>query len=404
MNYYSKKKHKLKQIIQLSIFILFSLVSTIGAQDINKTLFTQIEENNPFLESIRKNIEVVRLENTTGIYLENPELEFGYLLGAPSEIGKRLDFGLSQSFDFPTTYKLRKKVSNKKNDLTNLDYEIEKMAIYQEVREIITKLRHNSKLEFAFDKRLDHAKRIHDSYAIKLENGEATIFDLNKAKLNHLNLTQELENFKSEKTYLEAQLIRLNGGKEISISPNEFTNLELPPSFEDWFSAAGRSNPIFRKLSGEIGLSETEEKLAKAERLPNFTAAFISESVEKESFGGLSLGMSIPLWENKNKVRLAEAKTRALISSEKSSTQYFKSRMEALFNKVGTKTQQNTNFRSAFESIDNDIILQKALNAGQITLIEYLQEMSYYYESEDKVLEMEKEVDHLLDQLLIYLD
>jgi len=147
-----------------------------------------------------------------------------------------------------------------------------------------------------------------------------------------------------------------------------------------------------------------KQKLVKAENLPNFSAAFISENVVDERFGGLSLGMSIPLWENKNKLNHTKAKKEALISTEKSFKQDFYARMEAIYSKAKSSSDQSKTFRQNFENIDNGIILKKALNAGQITLIDYLQEMSYYYESEDRVLEMEKDVDHLIDQLKIYLD
>jgi len=243
-------KNKLNKFF-LSIFFLLSLVfcslPLSRAQQNPSTLLVQIEQNNPMLASLKENIKAKIIENKTGIYLEDPEVEFGYLFGAPSEIGNRVDFGLSQSFDFPTAYNLRKKLANEKNDLSQLDYEIEKMAVFMECRALFTELKTNLKQSQALLRRLDHATQIQESYALKLKNGAATIFDFNKAKLHQLNISQEVQKLKNEMHFLRAQLIRLNGGKEIDFSTLKFISNDLPDSFEKWYSTASQKNPLISK-------------------------------------------------------------------------------------------------------------------------------------------------------------
>ncbi len=45
----------------------------------------------------------------------------------------------------------------------------------------------------------------------------------------------------------------------------------------------------------------------RAEALPKFHTGYLSETVIDQKFQGISVGMSIPLWENKNKVQYAKA-------------------------------------------------------------------------------------------------
>ena len=46
-------------------------------------------------------------------------------------------------------------------------------------------------------------------------------------------------------------------------------------------------------------------KLSKSESLPKISAGYMSESVLSESFRGVTMGISLPLWENRNRTSAA---------------------------------------------------------------------------------------------------
>src|SRR5690554_3260002 len=104
-------KTKIFLIGILSFFHIFSIYSQGNIDDILK----EIEVNNTTLEALRKTVDVEKLENKTGIYLSDPELDFGYLWGKPDPIGNRVDFSAMQSLDIPTISGMRSRLAEKQN-------------------------------------------------------------------------------------------------------------------------------------------------------------------------------------------------------------------------------------------------------------------------------------------------
>mgnify|MGYP004446586441 FL=1 len=59
-------------------------------------------------------------------------------------------------------------------------------------------------------------------------------------------------------------------------------------------------------------------------------------------------------------------------------------------------------FKSVLRSIDNRILLEKALKTGQMTLTEYLLERKYYYANYDQWLEAEHGAMMALAELAVF--
>lgn len=63
------------KIIKTTLLILL-MGTSLNAQTSIDTILASIEENNTTLKSLRETVEAQKLENKTGIYLENPEVGF----------------------------------------------------------------------------------------------------------------------------------------------------------------------------------------------------------------------------------------------------------------------------------------------------------------------------------------
>ncbi|MCA1759824.1 MAG: transporter, partial [Bacteroidales bacterium] len=85
----------MKKILLLNSLFLISF--GILAQTETSRVLSEIEKNNTTLEASRNLNKAQKVENQTGIYLENPEVEYHYLWGDPAAMGKRQDFVVSQS-------------------------------------------------------------------------------------------------------------------------------------------------------------------------------------------------------------------------------------------------------------------------------------------------------------------
>ncbi|MDR2409837.1 MAG: TolC family protein, partial [Bacteroidales bacterium] len=193
-----------------------------------------------------------------------------------------------------------------------------------------------------------------------------------------------------EQTALLAELKRLNGGKDIVFSDNHYPTNTLPSNFDEWYAQVEAKSPALQYLNGQIEINRQQVKLNRALGLPKFSAGYMSEKLTKEHFQGVIVSMSIPLWENKNNVKQAKAQVTATeIALEDNKIQFY-SRLQNLYLKAITLQQNAQKVRQSLSLYGNEPLLKKAFDAGEISLLNYLQEIEYYYEAVNRALEAER--------------
>lgn len=384
-------------IISISA-ISFSLFSQ---NNIDKVL-TEIEKNNTTLQALRKNIDAQKIENKTDIYLQNPEIEFNYLFGKPSVIGNRTDFLISQSFDFPSVYGFKNQISDLKNEQIELEYQKQLKSIQLQTRLICSDLIYVNALKSELSKRFENALNIANLYKLKFESGETNILEFNKAQLNFIKIKNELETLEIEKNELLSNLSLLNGGSKIDFNEKTFEVLVIPTDFDNWFKLAEQNNPMLAWLMQEIELSQKQEKLNKAMSLPKFKAGYMSENVVGQQFQGIQFGMSIPLWENKNTVKFNKSNTIAIESVLNDNKTQLYNTLQSLHSKAVELQKLTNEFKTNFQLFNSSELLKKALDKGEINLIDYLMELSFYYENLNKQLELEKDLNKTVVELNQY--
>jgi outer membrane protein TolC len=212
-----------------------------------------------------------------------------------------------------------------------------------------------------------------------------------------------MESLNINKEAFLGELAHLNGGIPIGFSQSKFPVTTIPADFEQWYRQAEQSNPLLNWLKKEMELNQKQVGLNRAMGLPKLQAGYMSENVVGQEFQGLTFGLSIPLWENKNTVKFAKANALAAesVASDKKIQLY--NRLKILHAKtVGLQNNVN-DYKSKLQTFDNAGLLTKALDKGEISLIEYMLEISIYYESIKASLELEREVNKTLAELNQYL-
>jgi outer membrane protein TolC len=376
------KKAILITAIVVSGFNLF-------AQNTVDNVLTEVEKNNTTLSAYRKSIDAEKIGNKTGLTPQNPEVEFNYLWGNPSAIGNRTDFSIRQSFDFPTAYSYKNQISNLKNEQAEMEYKKQRNEVLYQTRLVCVKLTYYNALNVELSKRHANALIVAEAYKTKYSTGDVGILDFNKAQVNLLNISKELENNQIERNALLSELATLNGGNVINFTDSLFSLQTIPADFEQWYAQTEANNPLLQWVKQEIAISEKQVKLNTANSLPKFYGGFMSEKVVGQQFQGVTVGITIPLWENKNTVKYAKAQTIAMQSIEANAKLQFYNNMKALHTKAISLQTNVTDYRSKLAMYSNSELLEKAFNKGEISLTEYMYELSLYYESVFKLLEME---------------
>lgn len=377
------------RLLLINIFILSGLL--LRAQQDIPSVLASIEANNTTLKASRETVEARKLANRTGIYLSNPEVGFNYLWGHPSTIGNLTEFNVTQTFDIPTLSGMRSSVADEQNELAEWQYKGERMNILLEAKQYCIELIYYNALREELDLRRQHAEVIAAGYEQRLTAGDASRLEYNKARLNLSTVDGEIFRVEVERTALLEELKRLNGGNDISLDIAAFEPVLLPPEFDDWYLLAEGKSPVLAYIRQEVELGKKEVSLSKAMGLPTFSAGYASEQIAGERHQGFSLGISIPLWENKNRVKQARAAVKAAKSREIDSKQQFYSELQLLYNRTAGLRTVADNYRQSLEVANNTQLLKKALDAGEISLLEYMLEMGLYYDTVNQALEAERD-------------
>jgi len=377
----------MKRVIIFTAILVFGL--NLFAQNTIDNVMTEVEKNNTTLSAYRKSIDAEKIGNKTGLTPQNPEVEFNYLFGNPSSLGNRTDFCVKQSFDFPMAYSYKNQISNLKNEQAELEYKKQRNEVLYQTRMVCVKLTYYNALNVELSKRLANAQKLADAYKTKYNTGDVGVLEFNKAQVNFLNVSKELQSNEIERNTLLTELTTLNGGNAINFTDSLFSLQAIPTYFEQWYAQSEANNPLLQWIKQEIAISEKQVKLNSANSLPKFYGGFMSENVVGQQFQGVTVGISIPLWENKNMVKYAKAQAIALQSVEADAKLQFYNSMKALHTKVIALQTNVTDYRSKMSMYSNSELLEKAFAKGEISLTEYMYELSLYYESINKLLEME---------------
>jgi len=129
----------------------------------------------------------------------------------------------------------------------------------------------------------------------------------------------------------------------------------------------------------------------------------MSENVLGTKFQGLVVGVAIPLFENKNTVKYAKANSLAIESMISDNKIRFYNQLRTLHGKAIGLQKNVKGYRSNLEQYDNSELIKKAFNKGEITLIDYMLELAFYYESINNLLELEKELNGTFAELKRYM-
>ena len=377
--------------LSIIFFIIVVLSSELYGQSTMNNVLRDIETNSATLQALKQQAEAQKLGNRSGIYLDNPEVEFGYLWGSPVSEGNRTDFSVMQSFDFPTAYAHRSNIAEGRNRIAEYEYEQQRKELLLQAGVVCVNLIYCNALKPELDKRLQHAQSIATAYTERFSRGDVDALERNKAQLNLLNARKANEANEIERAALLSELQRLNGGKAIVFDDADYPEYIIPVDFEQWYAQAQECNPALRMLAQETEVSRHQEKLNRSLGLPKFSAGYMSESILGTSLQGITVGVSIPLWENKNAVKQAKAQTMAWQNMETDTKMQFYNSLKTQHAKAFGLQNLAADYREALQITSNADLLKKALDLGQLSLIEYIMELTIYYDAADNVLQAERD-------------
>ncbi|MDO4496600.1 MAG: TolC family protein [Bacteroidales bacterium] len=379
---------------RLYIYIMYAcaMCAPALAQNAYQEVLSAVEANSPRLNALRLESEAQQAEARQECVLENPEVEFAYLWGDPSSIGHRWDLGVSQSFDFPTTYLHRSQVKRLAIESAHLQYAAAKQEVMLQAKQLCVELAYNDSLIGMLQNQVKMAEKLLECERTRLNEQAATIIEYNLAQRQLQQSRSELHTLLAQH---DAQVMELQAlaGENISA---RLTLADLPlyghlSSFNDWWEQTALQAPLMRYVQNEIELTEKQQRVAKDGWLPGLRIGYMSENTNEDTWRGLKVGVTLPVWGNRHKVKASQLRHEAAQNEAIAQKQAFMARLKGLFVKAQSQQQQASEIRSLIDEQQMPALLQKQYNEGAITLPAYLSGMIEQLELQKNLLSVERE-------------
>ena len=342
-----------------------------------------------------------RLANRSEALLADPEVEFNYLWGAAG-IGNRHDLRVTQSFDLATLSGRRSGKAAGMDELSALKYKARRLEVLQEARRLCVDLVYYHQLLEELRDHLERSNMLVDSYERRMASGDATILDLNKAKLHQASIQGRFSQADNERLAALARLTALNGGKAPSFIPEGYDADFLPADFETWFAEASEQNPVLAYVRKELEVEQQQLSIDRLSTMPELTVGYMSEIHTEEQFRGVTVGVSIPLWSGANRVKRSRAGVAAAQSRQDAAEQAFYRQLRDLYRQAAAMKANAETLRSSLTDTDYRDFLLSALTRGEISMIDYLVENDLYYEALEQTLDAEREYRQALAELKVF--
>ena len=361
----------MKRVIVVTIALL-TYAGACGQRSLTlPEALASVEANNPELKALRHEAEAAKAGGRAQSSMPDPEVSFGYLWSG------RKDVSVSQELDWATISGRRRAVSAAIDSLSESTYAVGRQDVLLRARLAYTGVVKSSLLVSLHTLRLDNATRLADMARRLLAAGGGRQSDAMVAALARAQALAELTRAQSELDTRMSELAALNGGEAIMAADTALTALgSLPGDFDSWYASVEvRVSPL-ALARARRGLASAEADVARAEAMPQVSLGYMGESYQ-----GVTLGVSLPLWSARRKARQSRLEAVSAQSRLEAEECRLRSTMRAAFNKTLMLGRVAAELRESLQLNDGRALAAAALSAGEMTAAEAIYAESLYYDA-----------------------
>lgn len=363
-------------------------------------LLNEIEQNNTELKGYQSFIESQQLENKSTNNLLDPQLSGYYMPFGDNITGDYTEYEISQSFEFPTVYASRNKWNKSRSQQLASAYSTKRQEVLLQAKGILVELAFLRKQKAIITERRTQSKQVFDQIQELFAKEQVGVLDLNKAKIAWIQEQFVVKQIESDIQIQLSKLKTLNGGNPIDgISSQIVLPIEIGTIETLWQEKLTR-DPRLQELKANEAASFQKVKLEKNKVLPNLALGYNYQGVSGSNYSGFYGGLSIPLWNSKNKVKAAEANYEYQQSNTQVITTSLYAQFQETYNQYELMLEKFNEYQTTMGNLDSEQLLFKAYQLGEYSFMDYYLELQFYRTAKDRMLQMEKELQLLQAQLL----
>lgn len=386
--------------------IIATLASTVlsasGQNSIDEVL-RSIEANNKELQANKQLVASQKLEAKLDNNLADPTVTYSHLYGNREGMGFTGEFVASQSFDFPSLYVQRGKLAKLRGEGIEHQGEEFRQQILLQAKEVCLDLVLLNQQKSLLEIRRRNAEQLSALYEQRLQNGDANILETNKINLELLNVRNEARVNEANRVAKLHELTMLNGGVELQFADTVYTPVEAPVSVAGLKQEIVSSDRRLQSLRSAQTAARKQISVSRAQSLPSFELGYrMNPSSGGERFNGFLVGVSIPLFANRNKVKQAKAQSLYTELQTESMQTAVESELLQLYNRSVSLKASIDEYSEVLEKQNNLALLNKAIRSGQISMIEYFADVTTLYQSMQNYMQLQNEYQKVMAQLYKY--
>lgn len=374
----------------------FAAVVSAKAQDINAVL-KSVEQNNMELKALLKGNEATDIENKSQNTLEDLSIEYSPFFQSETSGIASSELVITQGFDFPTLYGARKKAGQLQRNVLDMQYQTARRDILVNAKKLCLDIINYNKQKQLLQERRKNADELLAMFELKFKNGDATSLELNKIKLDRMNLETELVQADTKHANAMQQLQALNGGLPIEVNMTEYP--QAPADDEvTMYEKAVATDWTVRTAQASVLAAEQDVKVNKQSWIPKFEIGYRRNTEGDNASNGFLIGGSIPLFSSKNKVKIAKARQTEAVM------QHANARINAE-NSARTMITQMKQLKASADAYDVPLmrqtlkLLRTAVENGEISVTEYYVEADNIYKNMITYMDIERQYQDALTEI-----
>ena len=336
--------------------------SSVQAQQMEEIL-QSVAQNNVELQARQQELEAAGLEIRMQNSLEDPSVEYSPFFRKGESGMTSSELVVKQGFDFPTVYAAR----------------------YNQTRELLEERKKNAdELLVLFEKRL--------------QEGDANILEVNKIKMERMNVQTEVaQNMAAHRTALQ-QLLALNGNRPLEFASDRYPRVEAPADFNALYDEVMASDAQLQAANMEAQAAEQVLQVNKQNWLPKLEVAYRRNTDMSESSNGFLIGGSLPLYSSHRKLKIARAQALSARLTLDDARLQREAALHGQFNEL-------CRLKEAMDVYDIPLMhetlrmLHDAVVAGQLSIIEFYVETENVYQNLQAYMSLENQYQKLLAEV-----
>lgn len=376
--------------------IALAATASIKAQDIN-TVLKSIEQNNVELKALQKGNEAAGIEIKSQNTLEDLSIEYSPFFQSKVSGIASSELVITQGFDFPTLYGARKKAGKLQRNVLDMQYQTARRDILLNAKKLCLDIINYNKQKQLLQERRKNADELLAMFKVKFDNGEATSLELNKIKLDRMNLETELVQADTKHANALQQLQALNGGLPIEVNMTEYPAV---PADNDQtiYEKAVATDWNVRTAQASVLAAEQDVKVNKQSWIPKLEIGYRRNTDGDMASNGFLVGGSIPLFSSKNKVKIAKARQSEAVM------QHANARINAE-NSARALVNQMKQLKASVDAYDVPLmrqtlkLLRTAVENGEISVTDYYVEAEGIYKNMVTYMDIERQYQDVVTEI-----